>query len=533
MHIAFCLSDDQLESEAVQPFRLFRERVRPALEAQRAVWEAMYAPVMGRPEIDPVWLAGVTLLQMMERLPDRQAIRACQYDARWHLALDLPSDWKGIDPSTLVYFRRRVTQHGCAQMALKAGLDAMREAGYLRRHGAVRIDSTHVLAQIAHLSRLECVRETLRLTLDFLAAFGGASAWEPWFTRYAERNPQTLRNASVERLRSTMDQAGRDARDMLAKAQTLGDTVVRSEPVALLQRVFDEQFTLTEDGTPQQGPASPSGAVHNPHDPDAQWSTKGTLGKAGWVGYKLHVCETAPESPRPPGEPTEAVITAVLTQPAITSDHGSLAPVMAAHERGGQAKPQEVIADAGYISAPALEAATADGYVLTGPIGAPPHSGHRFGSDTFRVDIPHRHATCPAGKLSTECSRITETKRQTPYYYFAWARTDCATCPLKDQCLSRKSKLPFRTLQVGDHHMLVQERRTLCQNPEYQLRMRRRNGIEGTHSELTRGYRLRRSRHRGLEKTDFQMQFTVAACNLRRWAARLCWLRRQKAMPAA
>jgi len=84
----------------------------------------------------------------------------------------------------------------------------------------------------------------------------------------------------------------------------------------------------------------PSGAVHNPHDPEAEWSTKGTLGKAGWVGSKLQICETAPESARLPGEPTEAVITAVLIQPAITSDHGSLSPVLAAHEAGGPGLPR-------------------------------------------------------------------------------------------------------------------------------------------------------------------------------------------------
>lgn len=80
--------------------------------------------------------------------------------------------------------------------------------------------------------------------------------------------------------------------------------------------------------------------------------------------------------------------------------------------------------------------------------------------------------------------------------------------------------------------MIAQERRNLCKTPEYQLRMHRRNGIEGTHSELTRGYRIRRSRYRGLMKTDIQMQFTAAACNLRRWAIRLCWLRRQEAKKA-
>jgi hypothetical protein len=289
----------------------------------------------------------------------------------------------------------------------------------------------------------------MRLALTFLAAFGGAAAWEPWFSRYVERRPKDLRNASVERLRATMEQASREARDVLAKAQTLGELVIQAEPVALLQRVFDEQFELTEAAAPQERRATPSGAVHNPHDPDAEWSTKGSLGKAGWIGYKLQVCETVPESPRQPGEPTLAVITAVLTQPAITSDHGSLAPVLAAHQQGGQDQPEEAFADAGYISVPALEAAQAAAYVLTGPIGAPPQSGTRFGSDAFAVDLPNRQATCPAGKLSVECSRITETKLQKTYYYFAWAQADCSACPQKDQCLSKKKRRTFRTHAAG------------------------------------------------------------------------------------
>ena len=533
MDIAIGFSAESLEANEVQPFALCRNHVRPALEARRQDWESMYAKVMGRPEIDPVFLASLTILQMMERLPDRQAILACRYDARWRLALDIPEAWQGIDPSTLVYFRQRVAEHGTAQVALEAGLEAMRNAGYLRRHGAVRIDSTHVLGCIAQLSRLECVRETLRLALDFLAAFGGGDVWEPWVSRYAKRNPQELRNASIERLRATLDQAGRDARDVLAKTSALGDTVVRAEPVALLQRVFAEQFTITEGASLQQRTATPAGAVHNPHDPQAAWSTKGSLGKDGWVGYKLQVCETAAESPRQPGEPTTAVITAVLTQPATSSDHGSLRPVLTTHEQGGQAQPTEVFTDAGYISAPALLEANTQGYVLTGPVGAPPHSGKRFGSDSFTVDLPNRQVTCPAGNRSTKCARITETQTQRTYYYFAWARAVCATCPLKDQCLSPKKQEPFRSLQVGEDHMIVQERRALCQTAEYQERLHRRSGIEGTHSELTRGYRLRRSRYRGLRKTDIQMQFTVAACNLRRWAARLGWLDRQQAKQAA
>ena len=238
MNIACEIPDELLSSPAVQPFVLYRDRVRPVLEGGRAKLDGMYAPVKGRPELDPVFLTGVTLFQAMERMPDRQALQACLFDLRWRLALGIPKDWKGFHPTTLVYFRRRLADHQGGKWALNAGLEAMRAAGYLRAQGSVRIDSTHVLADLARLSRLECVRETLRLALDFLAAFGGASAWEPWSERYADRNPKELRNPTVERLRSTMDQAGRDARDVLAKAWMLGETVAHADPVALLERVF-------------------------------------------------------------------------------------------------------------------------------------------------------------------------------------------------------------------------------------------------------------------------------------------------------
>ena len=77
--------------------------------------------------------------------------------------------------------------------------------------------------------------------------------------------------------------------------------------------------------------------------------------------------------------------------------------------------------------------------------------------------------------------------------------------------------------------MIVQARRRLCETPAYRRRMDRRNGIEGSISELKRGHGIRRCRYRGRPRTDVQMQFAAASCNLRRWAARLAWLARQRA----
>lgn len=160
----------------MRAFTLMRDHVMPSAESRREEVEVMYSPVMGRPEIDPVLLLGITVLQIMARLPDRACAEACLYDARWRVALgDIPP----FHPTTLVKFRNRIALHGKVKIALESCLGAMRDSGYLKACKSVRIDSTHLLGRIADMSRLECVRETLRLALEFLAEFGGAESWEP------------------------------------------------------------------------------------------------------------------------------------------------------------------------------------------------------------------------------------------------------------------------------------------------------------------------------------------------------------------
>jgi len=507
-----------------------RDHVLPSIKRRCVEIKAMYSPVIGRPEMDPALLLGITVLQIMENLPDRACAEACLYDARWRVALgEIPA----FHPTTLVKFRNRITSHGKTKIVLESCLGAMRDAGYLKSCKSVRIDSTHLLGRIADMSRLECVRETLRLALEFLAEFGGAGAWEPWYCRYVERNPEELRNASNEKLASCMQKAGSDMRDVLAKADALGAAVARSGPVSLLRRVFGEQFE-TSESLPGERMAAPSGSVINPHDPEVQWSTKKTLGKDGWHGYKAQVCETVEDGRCVKGEPTRSVITAILVQPAIHSDHGSVPSVLAEHQSSVSAdcpQPAEVFVDAGYVSAPALIKAEAAGYTLTGPIPAPPYSKARFGTDSFTVNIPGRAAICPAGNASSECDRINDAKyaQYGSRYYFAWPRKTCAACPLQEQCLSKNNKLARRTLEVNEHHMTVQTRRNLCKTQDYQDHMHKRSAIEGSHSELVRGYGLRDCRYKGRLKTDLQSQLTATACNLRRWARRLCWEERKMA----
>jgi|GEM_PF-3883829 len=68
--------------------------------------------------------------------------------------------------------------------------------------------------------------------------------------------------------------------------------------------------------------------------------------------------------------------------------------------------------------------------------------------------------------------------------------------------------------------------RQMGQNYVFTRLLSREKGSQAN-SEIKRGYGIGRARYRGLTKTDIQMQFTAAACNIRRWSARLCWLAHQ------
>lgn len=62
-------------------YRLFAQKVCPALARARAQLEKCYCAENGRVAAEPVLLLGVSLLQYLEAMPDRQAIELLRYHA--------------------------------------------------------------------------------------------------------------------------------------------------------------------------------------------------------------------------------------------------------------------------------------------------------------------------------------------------------------------------------------------------------------------------------------------------------------------
>jgi transposase len=510
-------------------FVFFTRTVYPVLEGLRPVLDSLYCPTNGRPADDPVCLMGVLLLQFIERLGDRQAAEAVCYDARWRLALHLYETEGGFDPSLLSKFRDRLLASEQQRAAFDAVLDLLVTHGWVARRAKQRLDSTHVCGLLSAMGRLECVRETLRLALEDLERQGPlpefcVALWE----RYVESKLDP--RSGVEALKAKMKQAGEDAQRLLAWAQQQGPATDERPAIALLAKVFAENFEMDETGTCSQKRAQPTGAVHNPHEPEAQWSSKSTTKDKSWVGYKVQVAETVQEEPRQGEEPTRSFVTAMVTQNASESDKAGMAQTFGEQTEQGLEPPSVLYVDGAYVSAQALQEAQTQKRELHGPAPASPDRGKVFPVDRFDVRVEERRAVCPAGQSSTNCSRLQEKETGKVAYRIEWNTTVCQACPLRGECLSDEQT--HRTILVGEWHTLLQARRREMQTEAFQKDMHHRNAIEGTQSELVRAYGLRHARYRGLEKVRLQNYFIGAACNLRRLFRRIAWEIRQGLRPS-
>lgn len=505
-------------------FVFFARTIFPLLESYRDRLNPIYCVDNGRPAWDPVRFLGVLVLQFVLRLPDRQAAEAAQFDQRWRLALHLEAQDATFDPSLLVVFRNRLVEHEAEGLAFTAVLDYLVEHGWVPKRSKQRLDSTHVRGLLSIMNRLECARETIRLLLVDVEAGGClSSSWDSYWDRYVESKVDP--RAKAPALEEKAAQAGED---MLAiwKDAAGSRYIFERDSFVLLQRVFLENYTVDAAGRAHQTRTQPTGAVHNPHEPEAQWSSKSTTKDKSWVGYKAQVAETVQDEPRQPHEPTANFLTAIVTQNAPASDKPGMTEVLAEQHAMGLDAPATLYVDGAYVCSEALNDAREQGRELRGPAPASPDRGKIFTVEAFDVHVEERYAICPAVQRSSNCSRLEEQSTGKVDFRIEWSKTVCSTCPLQAKCVSAGQD--HRTIVVGELHSLLQDRRREMQTDAFKQEMHRRNGIEGTQSELVRGYGLRQARYRGQAKVRLQNYLIGAACNIRRLFRRVAWLTIQK-----
>jgi transposase len=479
--------------------------------------------VRGKPGISPGQLALVTVLQFVENLTDRQAADAVRGRIDWKYALSLELTDPGFDHTVLTGFRQRLIDHGLEEKVLDLLLARLAELGMVKAGGRQRTDSTHVLAAVRAVNRLEFLTETLRAALEALSA--AAPDWlaihtdAQWVQRYGAR-ADSYRLPQGQDKRTTMAvQVGADGFDLLdAIHADHAPAWLREVPsVVVLRRVWITQYHRTiTDGRQEVAwredkdlPPSRQ-QLCSPYDTDARYATKRG---SGWEGYKVHLSETCDDATTT-GLPH--LITNVATTDATVTD-----VEMIEHIHTGLGRhnllPDEHIVDAGYTSAELMVSTQRDfGITLLGPlrIDNSPQARTNSGFDrtAFTIDWDNQRVTCPQGVANTIWSSCTERGR--PSIVVRFPAPTCQTCPVRAQCTSSTRTGRQLMLRPREIHEMVEQTRAAQTTEEWKQRYAIRAGVEGTIHQATATTGIRRSRYLGLPETHLVHIITATAINL-------------------
>ncbi|GAA1708344.1 IS1182 family transposase [Streptomyces yatensis] len=474
-------------------------------------------PRDGKPGLSPAQLATVSVLQFLLELSDRQAAESVRNRIDFKYAMGMELEDPGFHHSVLADFRERLAEEGRADKLLDLALEKIRAVGLVRERGLQRTDSTHVLAAVRDLTRLELVTEAMRATLEELARRAPHElvglVTEDWGKRYG-RAARLGKNPSKPKTR--IKDTGEDVRLLLRYVHRYLPALRDGEQVQALRQIFVQNYFIDAQDRPKWREAEGAGlppsavAIVSPYDVSARYARRG---ETRWKGFLAHVTETCdPDAP--------SVITDVTTTKAAVHDTKALPGIMASLDQRNLLSKEHFV-DGGYLSVALKQrVAREHGVGLVGPVRAKStrqsRKGTVFHRDAFAIDWDAKEVSCPQDKVSR---RWSTPPSLAPYINVEFSPDDCRQCPVKAACTRTDArKVTFLPRELYD---IQSESRTEQQTQEWLSRYSLRAAIESTISEFVNGHGMRQCRYRSEEKAHVQHVLTAIAVNLERIAVHL------------
>jgi len=469
--------------------RLFFEHIFCALDDGQ--FADMYQ-AGGRYPISPAFLAGLTILQYMFKVSDRQAVENTIMRRDWRIALGITPDYAGFCATVLVRFRQRRERHGRAYQLFASVLQQAAGLGLVHAR-RLRVDATYLLAEVAALSRADSLQEAIRIVVCDLYDSYPELRQRPDFLRLHEAYGEAVWvGCSGGSSEQKLSELGRDG---FALLELCGDRPAKGKEV--LKQIFEQNFICSEDQDPKPRPPQqlPQDRILTPHEPDVR---RGKKRNHSWLGDKVHLVETAE-----PGE-TAFVVDLMTTDPRV--EDSPVTQELAQRSRLIVPQAETLIADSGYASAANSKAVAALGLELIAPPRADT-SGKAIPASDFEFDFERRMARCPEGHESVYWK---SSGRNIKVRFDA---ATCRACPRWGQCTSNQRG---RFLGVSrDYQQLLWDRQRACE-PRFAQLYRLRSPIEATISELVHCCGLRRSRYRSGPKRALHAILAATALNVRR-----------------
>jgi hypothetical protein len=417
-------------------------------------------------------------------------------DLRWKVACGLALDHRGLDASTLVYWRRRLAASDRPNRVFEVVADVIAETGVLAGRGRRVVDSTifedAVATQDTVTQLIAAIRRVGRLVPGaagrIAACCGGHDYASPGKPEIDWEDP-----AAKDALVSALVNDANLLVAAFADAELAGE---QAQAVALLALVAGQDVEPAEgsdgsDGRWRIAHKVSQDRVISVHDPATRHTRKSSQARRD--GFRGHAV----------AEPSTGLVTDCALTQASGAQHSD--PAMAARLLAGE-QPAEVYGDSAYGTGELRTALAEAGHTaIIKPKPLKPTVEGGFTLDDFTVDAAAATVTCPNGITRP----ITPSRNVT----FGAA---CRHCPLRGRCTSSKSG---RTLILHPHDgLLRQARRQWATDPTLRRAYRQhRPNVERVIAQIaTQGGRRVKLRYLGVAKNDWWLRMRCAALNLRR-----------------
>ncbi len=482
-------------------------------------------PGFGRPSLPATRMAAILALQTLHDYSDRETAEAVRFDVRWKVASGLAIDDAGFDPSSLVYWRRRIARSERPHRVNDAVKKVAGETGVLKGRRRRAVDSTILADAVATQDTVtqlvsavrRVAREVPGAAEQIAEVCTGHDYSVPGKPKIDWDDPQA-KDALVSALVN-------DANAVVAALEGRKLDERAASAVALLALVAGQDVEPAEgsdgrDGRWRIARKVAENRVISVNDPDARHTRKSP--EARRDGYRAHVAAD-PETGIITDEKLTRASGTENSDPAVAEEFlaaetagddgdrtdGEHADRGAACSQGsGDDRDDDRLAwygDSAYGTGDlrgAICDADHDAVIKPKPLQAPVEGG--FTIDDFTVDEQAGTVTCPAGQIA----QLSRTRIAT----FGVA---CRDCPLRERCTTCKTG---RKLVLHERDDLLRAARAdwAADTGLREDYMAHRPNVERTVAQVAtfRGRRLK-LRYRGVAKNHAWLKRRTAALNLR------------------
>ena len=453
-------------------------------------------PGLGRPSLPATQMAAVLTLQALHDYSDRETAEAVRFDVRWKVAVGAPLDDPGFDPSTLVYWRRRLAGSRRPHRVNDAVRKVIGQTGVLTGRRRRAVDSTILADAVATQDTVTQLVSAIRRVAREVPGAAGQIAAVCTGHDYSKPGKPKIDWDDPAAKDALVSALVNDANTLVAAFAGAELDEPAASALALLALVAGQDVEPAEgsdgrDGRWRIARRVAEDRVISTVDPDARHTRKSP--EARRDGYRAHVA----------AEPQTGIITDEQLTRAAGEENSDAA--VAGQMMAGEAEAAEVYGDSAYGTGDLRAALSEGGHTaVIKPRPLKPAVEGGFTLDDFTADEQASTITCPNGITR----RITARRNVT----FGAA---CRDCPLRARCTTNKTG---RALIVHEHDALLRAaRRDWRASPALQENYRKyRPNVERAVAQAAtwRGRRLK-LRYRGTTRNNAWLKRRTAALNLR------------------